>query len=229
MNTKTTRKALFFKIDPRTKLLFILSVGGIVNGSAPEWWQFTLVLVAALLCTNERMYKIAIKFVVAYVTMWGGMELIKQSGIVYSVTTSVMLICVIIKWFIPGILCALALIKSTTVSQLMAVADRMKIPYNWAIPLAVVLRFFPTLREEWENIRRAMKMRRIGISLEHVMVPIISASVRIGEELSAAALSRGLGYAKKRTNMCQIRLQVTDYILMLLFIGNGVVTYGKIL
>jgi energy-coupling factor transport system permease protein len=140
-----------------------------------------------------------------------------------------MLLCVIVKWFVPGVLCALALIKSTTVSQLMAIADRMKIPYKCVIPLAVVLRFFPTLSEEWENIRRAMKMRGIGISLEHVMVPIISASVRIGEELSAAALSRGLGYAQKRTNMCQVRLQVTDYILMLLFIGNGVITYGKIL
>lgn len=229
MNTNTIKKALFFKIDPRTKLLFILSVGGIVNGSAPEWWQFILVFVAAFLCVNERMYKTAIKFVVAYTVMWGVMELIKQSGTVHSVTTSVMLICVIVKWFVPGVLCALALIKSTTVSQIMAIADRMKIPYKCVIPLAVVLRFFPTLGEEWENIRRAMKMRGISISLEHVMVPIISASVRIGEELSAAALSRGLGYAKKRTNMCQVRLQVTDYILMLLFIGNGVITYGKIL
>jgi len=229
MNTNTTRKALFFKIDPRTKILFIISVGGIINGSAPEWWQFLLVLVAVFFCVNERMYGTAIRFVTLYITMWGVMELLKQSNTIPFLTTSVMLLCVIFKWFVPGVLTAMALVKSITVSEVMAIADRMKIPYKCVIPLAVVIRFFPTLKEEWENIRMAMKMRGIGISLEYVLVPIISASVRIGEELSAAALSRGLGYAKKRTNMCQVRLQVTDYILMLLFVANGVITYGKIL
>ena len=41
-------------------------------------------------------------------------------------------------------------------------------------------------------------------------------SAKIGEELNAAALTRGLGGEVKRTNVCHIGLHVQDYILLLL-------------
>ena len=44
--------------------------------------------------------------------------------------------------------------------------------------------------------------------------------IKIGDELSAAALTRGLGAPAKRTNICSIGFRFYDYIL----IGIGILT-----
>lgn len=44
-------------------------------------------------------------------------------------------------------------------------------------------------------------------------------SVKIGEELSAAALTRGLGGAVKRTNICKIGFRAQDIVLLLICLG----------
>ena len=62
-----------------------------------------------------------------------------------------------------------------------------------------------------------MKMRGIRFGggkasamLEYRLVPVIMCSVKIGEELNAAALTRGLGGPVKRTNICEIGFHVQD-------------------
>lgn len=40
--------------------------------------------------------------------------------------------------------------------------------------------------------------------------------VTIGNDLSAAALTRGLGNGKKRTSICRIGFHWTDFVLMLI-------------
>ena len=90
------------------------------------------------------------------------------------------------------------------------------------IPMCVMFRLFPTIREERNSIRAAMKMRGIRFGggkaqkvLEYRIVPIITCVAKIGEELSASALTRGLGKQKKRTNICQIGLGWADYVIFL--------------
>ena len=94
------------------------------------------------------------------------------------------------------------------------------------IPLSVLFRFFPTILEEGNYINDAMKMRGISVGgkkafsmLEYRLIPMIICSVKIGEELSAAALTRGLGAPIKRTNVCKIGFQIGDYILFVLCLG----------
>lgn len=67
-----------------------------------------------------------------------------------------------------------------------------------------------------------MKMRgiRFGgknpfLMLEYRLVPLMVSVVKIGDELSAAALTRGLGAPVKRTNVCQIGFRVQDLIAIL--------------
>ena len=83
-----------------------------------------------------------------------------------------------------------------------------------------MFRFFPTIREENESIRAAMKMRgvrfgggKVGQILEYRIVPRITCTAKIGEELSAAALTRGLDTQKKDMIIRKAKG------LMLIFIG----------
>lgn len=72
------------------------------------------------------------------------------------------------------------------------------------------------------SINDAMRMRDIrfggknaGKMIEYRMIPLLVCSARIGEELNAAAITRGLGGDVKRTNVCQIGFHIQDYVLIL--------------
>ena len=53
--------------------------------------------------------------------------------------------------------------------------------------------------------------------LEYKMIPMLICSVRIGEELSAAAITRGLASGNKRTNICKIGFGILDYVFFVFF------------
>ena len=81
-----------------------------------------------------------------------------------------------------------------------------------------MFRFFPTVGEEASSISDAMRMRGIsfggnhpGKMLEYRLIPLMTCSVKIGDELSAAALTRGLGADVKRTNICKM-----DFVLWII-------------
>ncbi len=104
--------------------------------------------------------------------------------------------------------------------------ERLKFPPALIISFAVMMRFFPTVKEENAAIGDAMKMRGIRLGganamamLEYRVVPLLISTVKIGEELSAAALTRGLGSPVKRTNVCEIGFRLRDWLLCLLAIA----------
>ena len=112
-------------------------------------------------------------------------------------------------------------IATTSVSEFISAMEKLHMPQQVTIPLSVMFRLFPTIGAEWRSIRCAMRMRGIhlggakaGQVVEYQMVPMMTSSVRIGEELSASALTRGLGAPVKRTNICRIGFRAQDYLLL---------------
>ena len=78
-------------------------------------------------------------------------------------------------------------------SEFIGAMERMHLTEKIVIPLSVIFRFFPTVSEEYQAIRDAMKMRgiRFGgknpfLMVEYRLVPLIVSVVKIGDELSAA-------------------------------------------
>ena len=95
-------------------------------------------------------------------------------------------------------------------------------PRQIVIPLAVMFRFFPTVLEEFRSINTAMRMRDIrfggknaGKMIEYRLIPLLVCSVTIGNELSAAALTRGLSVSGTRTNICKIGFHIQDAVLFI--------------
>ena len=56
--------------------------------------------------------------------------------------------------------------------------------------------------------------------IEYRLIPMMTCSVKIGQELSAASLTRGLGGPGKRTNICRIGFGWCDY-LTFICLGGG--------
>ncbi len=126
--------------------------------------------------------------------------------------------------FIPALITAWYVVRTTKIGEFVCAMQKMHIPDGITISLAVVMRFFPTIKEEYTAIRDAMKMRGIMLGggnvigmIEYRMIPLLFSCVNIGDELSAAAVTRGLGGKVKRTSVQTLRIGAADILLILLF------------
>ena len=61
---------------------------------------------------------------------------------------------------LPGFIMGYYLVSTTTVSEFVAAMERMHVPEKIVIPVSVVFRFFPTVKEEYAAIRDAMEDAR---------------------------------------------------------------------
>ena len=219
----TTSRGLLV-LDPRTKLVCVLSAGCLLVGAIPLWTELLYLGIGILLLLNYALIWESVKFVACWSAMMLLGTLLLHSH-VSGGTMFLLLMCQLMRRFIPCLMAALMFVRTTTISQLMAAVQQMHMPYGAAIPFAVVIRFFPTFREEHKNIKLTMKMRGIRYSLEHILVPMLHSALNISDELSAAALSRGLGAEKKRTHVCQVAMRPTDWLLSMGMLALMVTVY----
>ena len=210
--------------DPRTKLLMVITISTVIMADTGVGWMSVLIwiltFVPLALFLIERKWKAALIYFCVY---WGATAmqvylLPKTTGVVNFLLVAVSFFSV---RFMPGIAMASYMVNTTTVSEFMSAMERMRVPQGLSIPLSVVFRFFPTVAEEYAAISDAMRMRGIrfggkkpGKMIEYRLVPLLVCCVKIGDELSAAALTRGLGAPIRRTNVCRIGLRVQDIFAM---------------
>ncbi len=215
-------------LDPRTKLLFVITITTFaLGGAGGDRVALTIpimCMVPFLLLLSAKKYKIAIIGAVLY---WASNGLLiyaatRFSGLLYFLILGS---AGILGRFLPCILMGQYLMNTTTVSEFSAAMHKMHVSEKIIIPLSVMFRFFPTVFDEANSINSAMKMRgiyfggkNIGKMVEYRMVPLMTCCVNIGEDLSAAALTRGLGGTVRRTNICKIGFHIQDYIAFVICI-----------
>lgn len=197
------------KFDLRTKLMLILAVNLFLLLSHSLIFELVLVFGCLLLITIDGQPKSALHFLIAFCIMLGIDRLVTpyMSGFVF---TLVSFITVALRKFLPCFILGKWILTKTEVSEFVAVMWKLRLPQTAIIPLSVVFRYFPTIKEEWASIRAAMKMRGIHVSLEHIMVPLLMSAVNVSEELSAAALCRGLDNPGRHTSLVQVKFSHYD-------------------
>ena len=216
------------RLDPRTKLYMVLIVSSVVMMSAttPFLWavRITMTMIPILLLLFEKKYRSAVRFLILYsaalvLTFFFLSE--ESTGLLKSFLTGY---CGIVVQFMPAMITAWYVVRTTKIDEFMSAMQKIRIPDGITISLAVVMRFFPTIKEEYMSIRDAMKMRGIMLGggnalkmIEYRMIPLLFSCVNIGDELSAAAVTRGLGGKVKRTSTVELRLRAADHILISAF------------
>lgn len=212
-------------LDPRTKLFVMLTtvifvIGG--SGMIPNWLIISLgVFPIFLLCTVRKWRKAVIYGVIFIIAQLYLQYVMNSVHAVWSYLLTMM--CVLIVRIFPGLIMGAYLFSSTTVSEFIAAMGKMHISNKISIPMSVMFRFFPTVMEEFFSINSAMKMRdiriggkNVGKMVEYRLVPLMVCSVNIGNELSAAALTRGLSADMKRTNICKIGFHIQDIMIFII-------------
>ncbi|MCD2491954.1 energy-coupling factor transporter transmembrane protein EcfT [Lacrimispora sp. NSJ-141] len=218
--SETTEKGKRILLDPRTKLFLLLTITTLMFSTSNEGIMNIvkpcLSLVPFVLILSERRFRAAGKYLLLYAVCFV-LERIALTVLSGLLSFLVLAVTSIMTRFAPGIMTGAWLISSTSVSEFIGAAERMHVTEKIVIPMSVIFRFFPTISEEYQAIQDAMKMRgiRFGgknplLMMEYRLVPLMVSVVKIGDELSAAALTRGLGAPVRRTNVCQIGFRFQD-------------------
>ena len=220
-----------FSLDPRSKLLLLMTGSTILSAGSSQGIMayirpaFVVLPLVLLLLSGRR--RVAGQFALLYLAALLAEQLLLP---LVSGLGGFLLVAVlgILTRFTPSLALGYYLVSTTTVSEFIAAMERMRVPRQVVIPFAVMFRFFPTVLEESRAISDAMRMRGIGgirllksplTMLEYRLVPMMMTTVKIGEELSASALTRGLGNPVARTNICRLHFGVVDALLSAMAVG----------
>lgn len=208
------------ELDPRTVLgiVFIfITLGLAINKPLSS---HILLLICNIYLITSKAYRECVLYSVIYIIIAGLMFYIYHIP-----NTTLALTIVSISYFVQKFVIAVMMIeflkRKTSMPYVISAMQTMKFPNAVAIPFIVILRYMPTLREDYGYLKDSLKIRGIrtsGIeffihpirSLEFMIVPILFRSIRVAEELSTSVLLRGIENYKNRTNIYPLKFTKID-------------------
>lgn len=214
-------------LDPRTKLFLILLCVLSAMFAPDLYFQFALAALIGLLAALCGKWRYALRGIIVYAlicafTVW-------CMGVLTGTwrTMFVAFLGLIHKVYACGMLAGLV-ISTTKVGEFLSAMAQMHVPKNLTIPIVVMLRYLPTIREDWHFIMDAMRLRDVSptfagflkapaMTVNCIYVPLLTAASKAADELSIASVTRGIENPKPRTCLVNIRMRAADFLALALF------------
>lgn len=120
----------------------------------------------------------------------------------------------------PCLMVGSLMVKTISLRQFIVGMRKLHVPQKLIISISVTLRYFPAIREEAGYIRDAMCLRNIrGMErLEAMAVPLMISASETAEELSEAAVTRGIENPAPKTSIIRLHMGPFDWIYVALSI-----------
>lgn len=214
-------------LDPRTKL-YMLLVGTVVLFLAPTLsYEIALVICATIfgLASGAKRFTLKMSGIYAFLVILNQIAAYGMSGWVQIV---IITFTFYIRKIFPCAMMGGIMVGTTQVNEFMAAMNRIRLPKSVIIPLTVMLRYLPMVREDWGYISDAMRMRDVAPTVksllthpvrtvECIYVPMMMSALKVADELSAASITRGLENPNPRSCMVDLRFTWADFICTALF------------
>lgn len=211
-------------LDPRSKLFIFMTACFLAFSGISQVQEIALVALCVVPLILCGQISFVVKLLCVYAAMlFLDMNVAQQlSGALQFV---LFVICRCFRFVIPIMGAAYLVIHTSSTGEYISALMKMKIPNAVIIPVAVMFRFIPTMKEEFTAINQAMKMRGLGIGwknimqrpmdiLEYALVPFLLQSSTITDELAAAVMARGLEKDSNRTSYVEIKMTLLDYVII---------------
>lgn len=205
------------KFDPRTELLLLVLANVVAFTQHSLWVEITWVVLLLLLITFCGCKNAAGRLAAVFGLCLFLQYCIFPIGPKILASSFVILVSYARRAF-PCLIVGTLIIQKTPVKELMVALRKCRIPQGLIIPLSVTIRYFPALKEEVGYIRDAMKLRNIhGMrKIECLLVPVMISAATTAEELSAAAITRGIENPAHKTSMVEMKFGVQDFLCLAL-------------
>ena len=214
-------------LDPRTKLFLVLLCVLCAVFAPNLYFQFALVVLIGLFAVCSGKWKYALRSIVAYAlicafTVW-------CMGILTGTwrTMFVAFLGLVHKVYACGMLAGIV-ISTTKVGDFLSAMAQLHIPKKLTIPIAVMLRYLPTIREDWHYIKDAIRLQDVSptfigflkspaMTVNCIYVPLLTAASKAADELSIVSVTRGIENPEPRTCLVKIRMRAADWVAIFLF------------
>lgn len=213
-------------LDPRCKL-YLLVLGNLLLYLHVSLWTEMLLMAAFLLpfyCS--RRARLGLRLTLMYLLLVAAdLWLVPVAdGLLLQ---WIALLAEGVRMMFPCLVTGAYAFSTTSVSEFVCALRKAHVPETVIIPCMVVIRFFPTIREDYRQIHGAMAVRGVGGSvgatlahpmqtLEYVLIPLLMNSNNVAQDLTVAALTKGIGMPGEHSSLEEIHLGAVDIGYMLL-------------
>ena len=212
-----------FNPNPISKILAVFLTGLTVMHGINIRFELAIICIFLILFYLNEYKKTLLKWIVL-------------CGILYSLPNFMILstinpilkmflsIPIVIRMFILPFMAASLMIKTSDVGAIISSMDKLKIPKNLSIPIAVMFRFFPSFKEEKKNIKMAMRVRGINFKnpiryIEYVSVPLLIISSNIADDIAKAAETKAIENPIAKTRYISVKIQLIDFVYVIAVAG----------
>ena len=223
---KASKTAVF---DMRTILLLdiLIMICMLISGK-PEVTLSSFMLAAAVPVITG-LYGALVCYAILFAVFFSYYQLIfhLKLPVVHSAFFSVIgILAFIVQRIIPFMLLGTVIQKQKNISEITMALERMRLPRGIILSIAVMVRYFPSIKDDFFIIIDSMKLKGLYTSkraalihpirtMEFVLVPMLFKSLKTAEELSCAALVKGIENTGHKTSYFDVRLRAVDIVFLL--------------
>lgn len=212
--------------DPRARLLVLLITCAAVV-PADRLALLWIIGFMSVYLLVQGLYGSAVRFLLLTALLLPLQVWAEASG--QGVLLMVALLSFITLRMLPVFMAAVAL-AAAPVGQLVAALRRWRMPMGILAALAVGARFVPVVKLEYEAIRMSARLRGLSVAsprnwlrplaaFEYAIVPLLMRSLKIADELAAAATTKGIDYPGRKSSLYPVAWRRRDSIVLMLYIG----------
>lgn len=218
---------MFNLFDPRTKVILLLLSPILMGLAISLGIEILVIIVYVTPFFLSNQFKWGTGFLVLFF-----LQLLTAYYILPHLTSPFLLytVSLLVSGFrrmMPSIIAGAFAIKTTHISEWISMLKKWNMPNVIIVPFAVMARFFPTVKEDYRQIRRAMAFRGIGVgsmgmlkqpiqSFEYILIPLLMNASQVAQDLTISALTKGLGMAGKHTSLVELKMRTLDYAYIII-------------
>ena len=212
--------------DARTLLFLdmLIMVFMLISGK-PEV-TLSSFIVAAAVPIITGLYGVLVCYAILFAALFSYYQLIfyLKLPVFHSAFFSVIgILAFIVQRIIPFMLLGTIIKKQKNISEITMALECMRLPRGIILSIAVMFRYFPSIKDDFFIIIDSMKLKGLYTSkrsallhpirtMEFIIVPMLFKSLRTAEELSCAALIKGIENTGKKTSYFDVRIRSVDLI-----------------
>ncbi|HAQ9721391.1 TPA: energy-coupling factor transporter transmembrane component T [Streptococcus agalactiae] len=218
-----------FNPNPITKITVILILGFAAIHYNSDIFALSLVIICSILYIINGYFIDAVKNLILYFIIFSipNYEGMYHFNLLIKMVLSFL---ILVKIAYLPLMFGKYFIRTTDVGSIISSMDKLKVPYYFSIPIAVMFRFFPSFLEERKNIKIAMKIRGIRTInpikyLRYVSIPLLIISSNLIDDISKAAETKCIADPVKKQRYIKLKIKAIDIILLIVVIA--LMIWGK--
>ena len=219
-----------YKLDIRTKVVGLFFANYLLLKRLLDWheWGLVLALVGLFFLAGKTKKGLIYFFIYSVMTAIDYLVLGTVSG---KLASFLSMVAIGGRVMLPCFMAGGYLFSTTSEREFINGLRQWKLPEYMIIPFAVMLRFMPTIKEDYQAIRRSLSIRGMFLSpkeylfhpakyLEYILIPLLLSATRTANDLTIATLTKGIGIKKAKISYRVSKLQALDYLSLVVMLGT---------